>query len=91
MHTSLPPPIVIAIGAFAIPQPRNKDAIRLYRALASAPTSQLMWHPASYANDAIARADNMYWDVEAAEEGGVDLKAVRGIDELGGLSGFTFP
>ena len=35
----------------------------------------LMWHPASYARETGGRANNMYGDVEAAEEGGVDLKA----------------
>ena len=34
-----------------------------------------MWHPASYARETSAGADNMYRDVGAAEEGGVDLKA----------------
>ena len=35
----------------------------------------LLWHPASYARETSAGANNMYRDVEAAEEGGVDLKA----------------
>ena len=35
----------------------------------------LLWHPASYARETSAGADNMYRDVGAAEEGGVDLKA----------------
>ncbi len=37
-----------------------------------------MWQPAAYASETSARADNMYWDVGAAEEGGVDLKAEFG-------------
>ena len=42
------------------------------------PTVFFMWHPASYARETSAGADNMYRDLGAAEESSIDLKAEFG-------------